>query len=167
MRVPLGPSRPNEVENRPFSSDLFYLSTFPRGRTNRETPLRGKRKRRRREHFFSSKIRPDLSQKHPNTSGKNFFVSALLLPKSQPTSPKKPPYYARKRYTDAYIYQKIKLISFHKRERGYDLPTSGLLFPSAFCNASMNTCFDSLKVLIIQWKTAEIKEIRCLSQTIS
>ncbi len=87
MRVPLGPSWPNEVENRPFSSDLFYLFTFPRGRTNWETPLRGKRKRRRREHFFSSKIRPDLSQKHPNTSAKNFFrfcptplqISTILL----------------------------------------------------------------------------------------
>ena len=93
MREPLGSSWPNEVENRPFSSDLFYLSTFPRGRRDWGTALRGKRKRLRREHSFSGKIRPDLSQKHPDTSGKNFFVSDLLLPKSQPSSPKKSPSY--------------------------------------------------------------------------
>ncbi|WP_373802404.1 hypothetical protein, partial [Bacteroides heparinolyticus] len=58
--------------------------------------------------------------------------------------------YARRRCLYSYICQKIKRISFIKRERGYDLSTSELLSLSSFCNASMNTCFDTSKVLIFR-----------------
>lgn len=46
--------------------------------------------------------------------------------------------YARRRYTDEYIYQKIKGVICVKRERGYDLSTSEPLSLSSFCNNSMN-----------------------------
>lgn len=55
---------------------------------------------------------------------------------------------AGRRYTEGYICQKIKIISFLEGGGG-DLSTSELLSPSFFCNTSMSTCFDAVKVLII------------------
>jgi len=38
----------------------------------------------------------------------------------------------------------------NKGQKGYELETSEFLFPSLFCIASKNTCFDTAKVLIIR-----------------
>ncbi|MCI6154584.1 MAG: hypothetical protein PUI84_05355 [Bacteroidales bacterium] len=54
--------------------------------------------------------------------------------------------YARRRYTQKYIYQKIKEISFIKRGRGYDLSTSELPAVSLFCIVSKNSCFATAKI---------------------
>ncbi|MFK8288383.1 hypothetical protein ACI76W_03905 [Capnocytophaga canimorsus] len=74
----------------------------------------------------------------------------LSAPKQNKPIPKNIQDYARRRYTQEYIYQKIKRVSSYKRERGYDLSTSERLSLSFFCNVSMNTCFDVAKVLIIR-----------------